>query len=147
MPKSVKKFSFGAFCIVKEVQMTLKHRKSNYHFMLLKQVYTLKSDFVIKSCFIYLPTFVIRAFLHLTTCNYFLKNALFLFYFNISIKDIKVQDWKKKFNNILHEGPSVAFKTAIYHNSNMDIDNSGRLSNKSCRQKTELKGVDFNVNQ
>lgn len=115
--------------------------------MLLKKVYTLKSDFVIKSCFIYLPTFVIRAFLHLTTCNYFLKNTLFVFYFNISIKDIKVQNWKKKFNNILHEGPSVAFKTAIYHNSNMDIDNSGRLSNKSCRQKTELKGVDFNVNQ
>lgn len=56
--------------------------------MLLKKVYTLKSDFVIKSCFIYLPTFVIRAFLHLTTCNYFLKNALFVFYFNISIKEI-----------------------------------------------------------
>lgn len=115
--------------------------------MLLKKVYTLKSDFVIKSCFIYLPTFVIRAFLHLTTCNYFLKNALFVFYFNISIKDIKVQNWKKKFNNMLHEGPSVAFKTAIYQNSKMDIDNSGRLSNKSCRQKTELKGVDFHVNQ
>lgn len=95
MPKSVKKFSFGEFCIVKEVQMTLKHWKSNYYFMLLKKVYTLKSDFVIKSCFIYLPTFVIRAFLHLTTCNYFLKNALFVFYFNISIKDIKVQNWKK----------------------------------------------------
>lgn len=113
--------------------------------MLLKKVYTLKFDFVIKSCFIYLPTFVIRAFLHLTTCNYFLKNALFVSYFNISIKDIKVQDWGKKFNNILHEGP--AFKTAIYQNSKMDIDYSGRLSNKSCRQKTELKGVDFHVNQ
>lgn len=125
----------------------IKALKSNYHFMLLKKVYTLKSDFVIKSCFIYLPTFVIRAFLHLTTCNYFLKNALFVFYFNISIKDIKVQNWKKKINNILHEGPSVAFKTAIYQNSKMDIDNSGRLSNKSCRQKTELKGVDFHVNQ
>lgn len=65
----------------------IKALKSNYHFMLLKKVYTgtLKSDFVIKSCFIYLPTFVIRAFLHLTTCNHFLKNALFVFYFNISI--------------------------------------------------------------
>lgn len=41
------------------------------------------NHFVIKSCFSYLPIFVIRAFLHLT--DYFFKNALFVFYFNISI--------------------------------------------------------------